>query len=118
MIRKSSHQLDSPARESPQCVGELLERLAKIEALLKNLVSQRTVKEWYTTDEVAKILCKAPFTIREWCRNRRVNASKRDCGRGNAREWVISQEELIRIGNEGLLPTDQFGTLHATRRPL
>jgi hypothetical protein len=34
-----------------------------------------------------------------------VYASKRACGRGHAKEWIISHEELTRIQNEGLLPT-------------
>jgi excisionase family DNA binding protein len=67
------------------------------------LVEQRTIKEWYTTDEVAEILGKAPFTVREWCRNGRINAAKPDCGRGSAKEWIISHTELRRIQNEGLL---------------
>ncbi|HUY90313.1 MAG TPA: helix-turn-helix domain-containing protein [Pirellulales bacterium] len=87
-------------------IGELLGRLARIEATLEQLLQQKTAKDWYTTDEVAEILGKAPFTVREWCRNRRVKAAKRDCGRGNAREWVISHEELTRIRNEGLLPDE------------
>jgi hypothetical protein len=88
----------------PELVGELLGRLSRIEATLEQLLQQKTVKEWYTTDEAAEILGKAPFTVREWCRNRRIKASKRDCGRGSAKEWIISHEELRRIQNEGLLP--------------
>jgi hypothetical protein len=51
----------------------------------------------------AQILGRAEFTVREWCRLGRVWASKRQCGRGNAKEWIISHEELTRIQNEGLL---------------
>ena len=40
----------------------LLERLTKIEDTLVELVRQRAVQEWYSTDQVAKILNKAPFT--------------------------------------------------------
>ena len=83
---------------------QVLERLERIETLLGKLVSQRTIKEWYTVAEVAQILGKAEFTVREWCRNGRVWASKRQCGRGNTKEWIISHEELTRIQNEGLLP--------------
>ncbi len=83
---------------------QVLERLERIETLLGKLVSERTIKEWYTVAEVAQILGKAEFTVREWCRNGRVWASKRQCGRGNTKEWIISHEELTRIQNEGLLP--------------
>ncbi|MBY0589149.1 helix-turn-helix domain-containing protein [bacterium] len=68
-------------------------------------------KEWFGTDEVAAALGKAPFTVREWCRHRRIRAKKRKSGRGNAKEWMISAEELKRIQDEGLLPFP-IGTNH------
>jgi hypothetical protein len=83
---------------------ELLARLAKIETLLASLVEQRAVKDWYSTAEVAAILGKAEFTVREWCRLGRVRAEKKKAGRGPASEWIISHVELTRIRNEGLLP--------------
>ena len=83
---------------------QILERLERIETLLDRLVRQRTIKEWYSVAEAAQILGKAEFTVREWCRQGRVWASKRQCGRGNTKEWIISHEELTRIQNEGLLP--------------
>lgn len=84
--------------------AQILERLQRIESALHALVAQEMVKEYYSTAEVAHILGKAEFTVREWCRLGRVWASKRDCGRGNSKEWIISHEELTRIQNEGLLP--------------
>ena len=84
--------------------NDILQRLERIEAALQTLVAQRTVKEYYTTSEVANILGKAEFTVREWCRLGRVAAEKRRCGRGRTKEWIISHEELIRIQNEGLFP--------------
>ena len=83
---------------------ELLSRLTKIETLLASLVEQRTIKEWYSTAEVATILGKAEFTVREWCRLGRVHAEKKKSGRGVAGEWIVSHAELTRIRNEGLLP--------------
>jgi len=85
-------------------LNELLTRLVRIEQNLDLLVQQRTVKEWYSTAEVAKLLGKAEFTVREWCRLGRVYAQKKKSGRGVASEWIISNEELTRIRNEGLLP--------------
>jgi hypothetical protein len=84
---------------------DLSRRLRHIEVLLEQLVEQHTVKAWYSTAEVAKILGKAEFTVREWCRLRRVRAEKRDSGRGLSLEWIISHQELTRVRNEGLLPT-------------
>ena len=83
---------------------DLSERMDTLEALFRTLVAQKTVKESYTTQEAAKILEKRPYTVREWCRNRRVNAYKPGCGRGAEEEWRITHDELVRIQNEGLLP--------------
>ena len=87
---------------------EILARLERLDErigeVLDLLASQRSVKEKYTTVEVAALLGKAEFTVRDWCRLGRVRAEKRACGRGNSLEWTISHEELNRIKNEGLLP--------------
>jgi hypothetical protein len=82
----------------------VLERLCRIEQVLAILVERQTVKDWYTTDEFAKLVSKAEFTVREWCRNGRVKAEKRRSGRGAFAAWVISHEELLRYQREGLLP--------------
>jgi hypothetical protein len=88
----------------PKWIGPVLERLDKVEALLGELVRQPTVQDWYSTDQVAQILGKAEFTVREWCRHGRVHAEKKGSGRGRYRSWVISHAELLRIQREGLLP--------------
>lgn len=76
----------------------------KLTEVLDLLVGQRTVKEKYTTAEVAQILGKRPFTVRQWCNEGRVHAEKAECGRGEDQEWRITHEELTRMRNEGLLP--------------
>jgi DNA-directed RNA polymerase specialized sigma24 family protein len=85
-------------------IEPVLERLDRVEAALTELVRQRTLKDWYSTDEVAEILGKAKFTVREWCRHGRVHCQKKMNGRGKYLSWVISHEELLRIQREGLLP--------------
>lgn len=82
----------------------LVGRLERIEAVLVTLVRQRPAKEWYGTTELAEVLGRAEFTVREWCRLGRVRAEKRACGRGRAREWMVSHAELLRLQGEGLLP--------------
>ena len=89
---------------STDILNDLVARMARIEQALDLLVRQRTVKEWYSTAEVARLLGKAEFTVREWCRLGRVKAEKKKCGRGVAGEWIVSHEELTRVRNEGLLP--------------
>ena len=61
------------------------ERLEKIESLLAALVERQQVKDWYTTEEFARLVGKADFTVREYCRLGRVNAAKRHSGRGPTR---------------------------------
>ena len=85
----------------------LAHRLERIEESLRLLLRNRVVKRYYSTTDIARVLGKAEFTVREWCRHHRVRAEKRPCGRGNSKEWMISHEELERIQAEGLLPSKQ-----------
>jgi hypothetical protein len=80
------------------------DRLSRMEAMLTALVERQTIKDFYTTDEFAKLTGKAEFTVREWCRLGRVQASKRKSGRGAHAAWVISHASLLRYQQEGLLP--------------
>jgi transposase len=92
------------SEQSPISVTELLARLMRMEAMLETLVREKTVKEWYSTAEVASILGKSDYTVREWCRLGRVSASKKSHARGAYPEWLIGHEELQRLRNVGLLP--------------
>jgi len=89
-------------------MGQIEERLQALEQRL-DLVHEavhirHSMKEYYTTQEAAKILGRRPYTVREWCRLARVHAEKALSGRGIDEEWRISHDELTRIQNEGLLP--------------
>jgi excisionase family DNA binding protein len=87
---------------------DISERLDRIESRIAELVAmirdQRAVKDWYTTVEAAERLGKSDYTVREWARCGRINAGKRATGHGRSKEWIISDAELTRISNEGLLP--------------
>lgn len=61
---------------------ELATRLDRIEGMLAALVERQVVKDWYDIEEFARIVGKAEFTVREWCRLRRIHAQKRQSGRG------------------------------------
>jgi len=80
------------------------DRLDEIKHMLAALVERQAVKDWYSTAEVARLLDKAEYTVREWCRQGRIRARKKPCGRGKGGEWLVSHEELTRLKNEGLLP--------------
>jgi hypothetical protein len=89
-------------------IGEILTRLVRIENALQTLVREKTVKSWYTTHEVAILLQKSDYSVREWCRNHRVMAVKKATTRGAHAEWLISHEELQRLRNHGLRPTTKL----------
>ena len=80
------------------------ERLEKIESLLVVLVERERARDWYSTDEFARIVSRSEFTVREWCRLGRILAEKRRSGRGAFPAWVVSHDELLRYQREGLLP--------------
>lgn len=87
----------------------VLDRLDRIEATLSLLAEKQSSKEWYATDELARVLGKAEFTVREWCRLGRMRAEKRMSGRGAFPAWVVSHQELLRYQREGLLPLRREG---------
>ena len=98
--------------DSAFCLQPVLDRLNRIEVDLQKLLSvvrtprsdaQNGERTSYTTEEVAKILSKRPYTIREWCRLGRIVAERERSGRGGHGAWRISAEELKRYLNEGLL---------------
>jgi hypothetical protein len=72
--------------------------------MLAALVERETVKDWYSTEEFARLVGKAEFTVREWTRLGRIHAEKRKSGRGAHPAWVVSHQELLRYRREGLLP--------------
>jgi excisionase family DNA binding protein len=82
---------------------------AKLTQLLGSLANPKMQREWYTVDEVAELLGKRPYTVREWCREGRINATKRAEKRGGSELWSIAADEVERIRNEGLMPQDLGG---------
>jgi transposase len=58
----------------------------------------------YSVEEAAAMLGKGAYTVREWCRHGRINATKRAERRGGAELWSVSASEIARYRNEGLLP--------------
>jgi Helix-turn-helix domain len=83
---------------------EMASRLERIEGMLVALLERQTIKDWYSVEEFARLVGRAEFTAREWCRLGRVRAQKKASGRGKHAGWVISHQELERFQREGLLP--------------
>ena len=65
----------------------ILDGLERIEQALGQLLRQKPAKEWYTTAEVAEIVGRSEYTVREYCRKGQIQAEKAPNGRG----WLVSQ---------------------------
>jgi excisionase family DNA binding protein len=94
-----------------QWLVRLDERLARMEAGQALLLKQHTHRDWYTTKQLAQLLGRKEYTVREWCRLGRVAAKKLPAGRGGEGEWRIPHAELERYQQEGLLPLSQEALL-------
>ena len=81
----------------------LEQRLEQIEAMLVVLIRREQSRDWYSVEEFSRIVGRSPFTCREWCRMGRIQARKKESGRGAYAAWAISHEELQRYQREGLL---------------
>ena len=57
------------------------ERLERIESMLCVLVERQQQRDWYSTDQFARAVGLAEFTVREHCRLNRLKAEKRRSGR-------------------------------------
>jgi excisionase family DNA binding protein len=75
----------------------ILDKLEWIEEAIGRLLHQKAGKEWYTTAEVAEIVGKSDYTVREYCRKGQIKAEKAPNGRG----WLVSHAELERLRNYG-----------------
>lgn len=104
-------ETDEPSEIAHSLIA-LEERLAKVEALLKEifeaLVNKGQIQEYYSTAEAARYLGKKPYTVREWCRLGRVKAIRAKSGRGYDPEWRLTHDELLRIKREGLFSVTSY----------
>ncbi len=82
-------------------------RLSNIETLLYQLLDRTVVKSHYSVEEFSKLVKKAPFTVRQWCNEGRINAEKTMTQSGSTTRWAISHKEFERYSQEGLLPLER-----------
>jgi hypothetical protein len=87
----------------------ILQTLQEVKAMLAVLVERQQVREYYSIEEFARIVGRAEFTCREWCRHGRIRAEKKSSGRGAHASWTISHAEMLRFQKEGLLPIKMLG---------
>jgi hypothetical protein len=78
----------------------------RLDQILGRLNGPQEDRSHYTVEEAAEKLGRRPYTVREWCRSGRINATKRLERRGGAELWSISGTELVRYRNDGLLAPD------------
>src|ERR1700722_7817135 len=81
----------------------ILDRWERIDKALEQWFRQKPPKEGYTPAEVAEIIGKSDYTVREYCRKGQIRAEKAPNGRG----WLVSHVELERLRNYGPLPEQQ-----------
>lgn len=81
-------------------IDVLAHRVHHLERKIDALLVGRVEKSVYSTEEVALLVRRASWTVREWCRHGRVRAKKHP----GTDKWFISAEELRRVQTEGLLP--------------
>lgn len=81
-------------------LNEIINRLDRLE----RHVDRPPAKEWYTTEEVASLIGKSPWTVRQACNTGRIEGAKKvRAGRGRKGEWRVSHAAVERLQNEGLL---------------
>ena len=84
---------------------KLSQQVEHLTKLVEQLLSQHSIKDWYSAKEIASITGISPDTIREHLRQRRIVGEHiKGTGRGNKPEWRVSHDELMRYQNEGLRP--------------
>lgn len=89
-------------------MNEILEYLGRIEKQLEDILfrlnqleGKSTEKLWWSPEELATVLKRKPFTVREWCRLGRIQAEKDEY----SRLWRVPDEEAKRLlGGGGLQP--------------
>ena len=89
-------------------MAHLTEMHRRLDEIFGLLAGPREDRECYTVEEAAEKIGRKPYTVREWCRAGRINATKRVERRGGAELWSIPAAELTRYRNEGLLPPDPY----------
>lgn len=85
-------------------LSDVVVRLGRIEVSLRKLAEAQPEQEWYTVRELSRVIKLSEDTVRAHCRDERILAKKTLSGRGGRLEYRISNHELNRFREEGLLP--------------
>lgn len=80
----------------------MLKRVEEKLAMAESAEDSDQQRQWFTPAEVGQMVGRAEFTVREWCRHGRIEATKNG-QRGGTGEWRIHRDEINRYQNEGLI---------------
>lgn len=87
---------------------EIINRLTRVEIKLDTLMQMPRKKEAYTTEEFAKLVDLAVFTVCKYTREGQIRAYRAQQRHGHFNSWRITHEELLRFRNEGPCPPGTF----------
>jgi hypothetical protein len=59
-------------------------------------------REWFSPEEVGRMIGRSAYTVRQWARLGRIAARKRSCGRGRSLAWEVHLSEIARYLDHGL----------------
>jgi hypothetical protein len=85
-------------------IDALSEQVARLAAMLEDIRDKKPTKEFYGVAEVAAMVGRSEYQVREWCKSGRIRAEKRSCGHGPHKEWAIPHAELTSYQSLGLRP--------------
>ena len=92
---------DQPTTAQPDLTMDRLaafeSKLDRIDRHLQAVPAGSADKAWYTVEEVAALIQKSPWTVRQACNKGRIAAQKSPDDK-----WRISKEEVTKIQNYGL----------------
>ena len=80
---------------------DLVKRIEQLEQQVALLNASHTSLPHYSVAQFAERVQRASYTVREWARLGRIQATRR-AGRGPYQEYVISHLELMRYREQGL----------------
>jgi hypothetical protein len=80
---------------------KLLSLIERIDSRLSKLEGAERPKDWYSPDEVATLLRRKPYTVREWARKGRIVSQKDEYS--GKRMIPANEVERLRSGGH-LLP--------------
>lgn len=84
--------------DSKQAIEQLIEEFQELRRELREYTSRMAKKEFYTTEEFARLVNMKPKTIRDNCNSGRLKGQKK----GHSNEWALPHSELERFASEGL----------------